>query len=125
MSKYFNPSIDSNGAGSVCARFNSLAATLYKVSFISVDLPDPDTPVIQVNTPTGISKLTLFRLLPYAELILSQLLDVFRLLGTKIFSRPLIYSPVNDFGLLLISLGAPTATISPPCSPAPGPMSIT
>ena len=44
----------------------------HKVSKISVDLPPPDTPVTQVNTPSGISASTDFRLLPLALLALSS-----------------------------------------------------
>jgi ABC-type uncharacterized transport system YnjBCD ATPase subunit len=33
------------------------------VSLIKVDFPEPETPVTQVNTPTGIDKSTLFKLL--------------------------------------------------------------
>ena len=38
--------------------------TEYSVSLISVDLPDPDTPVTQVIRPRGISTVTPCRLLP-------------------------------------------------------------
>jgi hypothetical protein len=31
-----------------------LAAAAYSVSLISVDLPEPETPVMQVSRPTGI-----------------------------------------------------------------------
>lgn len=44
---------------------------------ISVDLPEPETPVMQVNRPTGISRLTFCRLLPRAP-FLQQLLLVAR-----------------------------------------------
>ena len=36
---------------------------------IKVDLPLPETPVTHVNVPTGIFKLTFFKLLPLAPLI--------------------------------------------------------
>src|SRR5687767_5860334 len=38
----------------------------YSVSFIRVDFPLPETPVIQVNVPSGISNVTFLRLLPDA-----------------------------------------------------------
>ena len=43
------------GSGAtVCdAPFSSLAAIGYRVSLISVDLPEPETPVMQVNSPAG------------------------------------------------------------------------
>ena len=36
---------------------------------IKVDLPLPETPVTQVKVPTGIFKLTFFKLFPVAPLI--------------------------------------------------------
>src|SRR5665647_1445300 len=48
-----------------------------------------------------------------------------RLSGTSIRFAPLRYCPVIDSGSLTMSLGVPVATIAPPCSPAPGPMSMT
>ena len=36
---------------------------------MSVDFPLPETPVTQVNVPTGIFKLTFFKLFPLAPLI--------------------------------------------------------
>ena len=38
---------------SVVAPFNSVAAIGYRVLLIRVDLPDPDTPVTQVSSPSG------------------------------------------------------------------------
>jgi hypothetical protein len=43
---------------------------------ISVDLPEPDTPVMQVNRPTGSSSETSFRLLPARADDLQQALGV-------------------------------------------------
>jgi hypothetical protein len=48
------------------------AAAQYKVSFTRVDLPEPDTPVTHVNSPTGNSTLTSLRLLPLAPSILKH-----------------------------------------------------
>ena len=39
---------------------------------ISVDLPPPETPVTQVNSPSGIVAVTFFRLLPRAPTIFSS-----------------------------------------------------
>ena len=41
------------------------------MSISSVDLPPPDTPVTQVNRPSGISAVTFFRLLPRAPMSFS------------------------------------------------------
>ena len=40
---------------------------------VKVDLPPPETPVMQVKTPTGISPVTSFRLLPLAPITFSRL----------------------------------------------------
>ncbi len=53
-------------ASSVLAPFSAVAASGYSVLLTSVDLPEPDTPVTQVNSPTGIAAVTFFRLLPFA-----------------------------------------------------------
>ena len=42
---------------------------LYSVCKIRVDLPLPETPVTQVNVPTGIFKFTFFKLFPLAPFI--------------------------------------------------------
>ena len=43
--------------------------------------------------------------------------------GTEIYTFPLKYWPVIEFSLAITSSGVPTATTSPPCTPALGPMS--
>ena len=48
------------------ALFSSRWAMRNRVSLIRVDLPEPETPVTQVITPMGRSRLTLRRLLPLA-----------------------------------------------------------
>ena len=49
--------------------FNSFAIFLYKTSFTNVLLPEPDTPVTQVNTPNGISTFIFFKLFSSAPCI--------------------------------------------------------
>ena len=49
--------------------FNSFAMLLYKTSFIRVDFPDPETPVTQLNTPSGILTFTSFKLFCDAPII--------------------------------------------------------
>src|SRR4051812_23365632 len=68
LSKYSMPSISSCAAGSSCGRYKVRETAAYSVSLTSVDLPDPDTPVTQVNRPTGNDAVTLFRLLPLAPM---------------------------------------------------------
>ena len=91
-----------------------------------VDLPPPETPVTQVNRPSGISAVTFFRLLPRAPASRSTRCGFFgRRSGTAISRAPERYWPVSEFGLAMMSAGRPWATIWPPCTPAPGPTSTT
>ncbi|MNR01831.1 hypothetical protein D3C85_1176530 [compost metagenome] len=114
-------------ASRVVAPFSAVALKGNRVLLISVDLPEPDTPVTQVSRPIGISRSTLRRLLPRAPLSdsVSFLLRGVRLAGTSIFTRPDRYLPVSESGCAMTSAGVPSATICPPCTPAPGPMSTT
>ncbi|MNZ68457.1 hypothetical protein D3C78_867260 [compost metagenome] len=74
LSRCCRPSSDSWAeASSEVTPFSAVAASGNRVLLISVDLPEPDTPVMQVNRPRGISRSTLRRLLPRAPLSLSNL----------------------------------------------------
>ena len=65
---------------------------LYKISLIKLLLPDPLTPVTQLNLPNGISTSISLRLFCLAPLIISDLpLPFLRVLGTSIVSRLEIY----------------------------------
>ena len=64
-----------------------------------------------------------FRLFSCAPMTFSQPDGFFRSSGTGIFIFPLKYAPVTEFLFFMISCAFPTATTSPPCSPAPGPIS--
>src|SRR5450830_1911448 len=55
-------------ASRVVAPFKAVALSGNSVLLISVDLPEPETPVTQVSRPRGISRSTLRRLLPRAPL---------------------------------------------------------
>ena len=66
------PLTASYGAGCVLAPFSSAAARRYSVSLISVDLPEPETPVTQVNRPAGNAASTSCRLLPLAPVMRSH-----------------------------------------------------
>ena len=94
---------------------------------MSVDLPEPDTPVTQTNRPTGSSRVTFFRLLPRAPITAQRPLGLrrWRIAGIAIVRLPDRYWPVSESGWRAISCGVPSATTWPPCSPAPGPMSTT
>ena len=95
------------------------------VWFIKDDLPDPETPVIQVNNPTGISTVISFKLFSDALIILIFLSEGFtRFVGIFIFFLPDKYFAVIEFLFFRIEFKSPWAQISPPCFPAPGPISI-
>ena len=128
LSNSSKPSIRSWGAAfNVVAPLSAVAASGYKVPFISVDLPEPDTPVTHVITPTGIFKSTVFRLLPVAPISLRNCLSLAwcRIAGISIFRLPVKNCPVMDSGQSIMSCGVPLAMIWPPWTPAPGPISTT
>src|SRR5689334_5937104 len=87
------------------------ATAAYSVSLTSVLLPEPETPVTQVNRPTGTSTVTPFRLLPRALTIVSLSTPssftsgVGRRGGTAIFSTWPRYWPVSDSGAAATSAG--------------------
>ncbi len=94
----------------------------------SVDLPAPETPVTQVNRPSGISAVTFLRLLPRAPDELERRGPCGACGaggGTGTVRSPVRYWPVSESGFAMMSAGVPSATISPPWTPAPGPMSTT
>src|SRR6056297_1770455 len=72
----------------------------YKISCISVDLPEPETPVKQTKRRKGISTSIFFKLCSLAPVILIfGLLDLTFLLcaGRSMFFSFLKYCPVKDF----------------------------
>ena len=81
----------------------------------------------QTNLPAGMRSSTDFKLLPLQPVRLSHACSSLkgRRLGTPIARVPLIYWPVIDAEFCSICAGVPCATICPPCSPAPGPISTT
>ena len=84
-------SADRYGATVRDAPLSSLAANSYRVALIRVDLPEPDTPVMQVSRPAGIARSTSLRLLPVAprRWKISLGLGAWRLAGTSMRLRPL------------------------------------
>ena len=75
------------------------------VSFTSVDLPEPETPVTQVKSPSGNSASTFLRLLPVAPITLMTRFGSrgVRSPGSAIFVRPERYLPVSESGWVSIS----------------------
>ncbi len=75
--------------GLVRAPINLPASALYRMSLISVDLPDPETPVIQTSLPNGIVTSMFFKLLAEAPMIWRDLpLPSRRSSGTSTCLRP-------------------------------------
>mgnify|MGYP002214393838 CR=1 FL=1 len=80
------------------------------VWFIKDDLPDPETPVIQVNNPTGISTVISFKLFSDALIILIFLSEGFtRFVGIFIFFLPDKYFAVIEFLFFRIEFKSPWA----------------
>ena len=106
--------------------FNCFVIVLYSISFTNVLFPEPETPVTQLNTPSGNLTLIFFKLCSVAPLTsIAFPFTVFLLFfGTGIFFLPLKYWPVIEFSTFLISSAVPCAITLPPCTPAPGPISI-
>ena len=88
------------GAGASLAPLILRASALYSVSTSRVDLPPPETPVTQVNRPSGISAVMFFRLLPRALTTLSARRALRgRRSGIGTTSSPERYLPVSEFEL--------------------------
>ena len=104
----------------------TLVARLTRMSVMSDDLPEPETPVTATILPSGTSASMFFRLFSRAPRIQMLLpLPSRRSFGTGIWRRPDRYAPVMLSGQALIASISPSATRWPPWMPAPGPMSIT
>ena len=92
----------------------------------SVLLPLPLTPVTATKHPSGISTSISLRLCSRAPRTASHASPGSRRsAGTSILRLPDRYCPVIDCFDFSTSLTVPDTMISPPCSPAPGPMSTT
>ncbi len=87
------------------------------MSSTSVLLPEPLTPVTQVNVPSGIRASMLRRLFSFAPSTSSQprsSVGARRFLGMGIASSPFRYCAVSEFLFDKISGNVPAATSSPP-----------
>ena len=71
-------------------------------------MPPPDTPVMQVNRPSGSSAVTFLRLLPraFTTLMVRRRLGA-RRSGTAMVRTPVRYWPVSDFLFAMMSAGVP------------------
>ena len=92
----------------------------------SDDLPEPDTPVTPMNVPSGNATSTLLRLFSVApRTTIASPLPGRRSAGIGIMLRAgQVLRRSASRGCAITSAGVPSATTSPPCSPAPGPMSM-
>ena len=93
------------------------------MSCISVDLPDPETPVMQVIAFLGIVTETFFKLCFVTLERENHSFKGRRFFGRGTFFFPARYAPVREFGSFINCLGEPIAVISPPRLPLPGPKS--
>src|SRR3954447_15672760 len=85
------------------------------MSFTSVDLPEPLTPVTAMKTPSGNVTSMFLRLFCVAPRITSSFSPSGRrCAGTSIFTSPRRYFAVNDNGNVITCSSEPSATISPP-----------
>ena len=125
LSTFSSPFISLHFPGFSFEPYISFATVLYNISLTSVLLPEPETPVTQINCPNGNFTFMFFKLCSVAPLTsIAFPLDFLLFLGTKICFLPLKYCPVIDSGTNLISSAVPCAITFPPCTPAPGPISI-
>lgn len=67
LSIFFKPFTPLHFPGFSLDPFNSFATVLYNTSFTKVDFPEPETPVTQVNTPSGNFTLIFFKLFSTAS----------------------------------------------------------
>jgi len=100
------------------------ASAGYKTSDNKVDFPEPETPVMQVKMPSGISTLIFFKLCSLTPFNFKNVpFPLRRFLGIVMLIAPDRYCPVRLSLTFIICSGVPWATTFPPWTPAPGPKS--
>ena len=120
------PTSASNSPGTAASLPSMLRRAGSSTSLTSELLPLPETPVIQTNSPSGISTSILFRLLWRTPSRIRVRSSGFRRVsGTTMASRPERKAPVMLRLFFSMSCGEPVATTSPPRLPGPGPKSTT
>lgn len=109
LSILFNPFTALHLPGFSFDPFSSFAIVLYKTSLTSVDFPEPETPVTQLNTLSGNLTLIFFKLFSVAPCTSITLDFTYFLLflGTSIFFLPLKYCPVIESSTFIISSAVP------------------
>src|SRR6266480_991637 len=119
LSKTSIPSTPAWAPGFTRARLSRFASALKTISFTRVDLPEPETPVTQMNLPTGNSTSISLRLCCAAPRTRNEPRSSSRRSGTAIERLPARNCPVTDFATRSTFAAGPSATTSPPCRPAP------
>src|SRR3989338_5650808 len=121
LSRYSKPSNALCLPGVAFDPYNRAANVLYIVSYASVDLPDPETPVMHTNRRRGISTSIFFKLFSEAPRIFNMSFpSVRRVLGIAMDFSPRKYAAVSDFLSSKICGVAPFAITSPHARPRPG-----
>ena len=108
------PPLSSNASAGPRRPLDEAAGT--RVSVTKLDFPEPETPVMQVSSPTGLCRSTPLRLFPRAPSTDSIRLSSagVRCSGTRMARFPERYSPVREPLVLQISFALPWATMSKP-----------
>src|SRR5258708_13116079 len=90
---------------------------------MSVDLPEPETPLTHTSSPTGSARSMFLRLFPRAPFSFRTRARSKRRrgFGTAISSVPERYWPVREAGVLPGCLGRPPPPPPPPRPPPPPP----
>ena len=103
-------------------RGSARASARCRISLTSVLFPEPDTPVTQVSAPSGKRTVTSFRLCSVAPTTVSALAAARAPRRGRLDRAPVPTGtlPSASGGDAAISSGVPSATTSPPSSPAPG-----
>ena len=91
------------------------------MSITRVLFPDPETPVTQVNNPSGTFTSIFFKLFALAPLRVKKSFAVLLFSGISIDKFPERYFPVSELFFPIIFFSFPATTNSPPFSPAPSP----
>src|SRR3989304_3876174 len=120
LSSCSSPTTASQAPGRSRAPYRSCAAFFERISSTSVDLPEPETPLTQTNSPSGTRTSMFFRLFPRAPWTPTAFpFPGRRRSGTGIRRRPLRYCPLIDSSHAITAASGPETTPWPPAPPAP------
>src|SRR5580658_2990906 len=109
------PSMPSKSPGNVRVSTSRFQRALYRISLISVLLPEPEAPVTAISLPSGNLTSTDLRLFSLAPRTVSVLPSPWRRRdGVSMLRLPERNWPVGDALHLRISSSVPSTTTSPP-----------